>query len=87
MEYSFARSFHRLEAPDFDPSYKIASHKGVRMAQIAKHLRFLSWITKLLLTLPERMSAQLGSTFRMFLVERRVRFLPIPSSRGLCITN
>jgi hypothetical protein len=72
MEYSFARSSHRLEAPDFDPSYKKASHKGVRMAQIAKHLRFLTWIAKALLCLPESLAEKLGSGFHMFLLERRV---------------
>jgi hypothetical protein len=78
MEYSFARSFHRIEAPDFDPSYKEASRRGVRMAQIAKHLRFLTWIVKVLLWFPESIAERMGSTLRMFLVERRVRF-PLPS--------
>lgn len=71
-EYSFARSSHRLEAYDFDPSYKEASHRGVRLAQIAKHLRFLTWIAEALLCLPQSLAERLGSSLRMFLVERRV---------------
>jgi hypothetical protein len=73
MQYSFARCFHRLEAPNFDPSYKDASRRGVRMAQIAKHLRFLTWIVKAFLCLPESITEKMGATLRMFLIERRVR--------------
>jgi hypothetical protein len=81
LQYSFARCFHRLEAPDFDPSYKDASRRGVRMAQIAKHLRFLTWIVKALLWLPESITEKMGSTLRMFLIERRVCTLLTTKSR------
>ena len=72
MDYSFARSHNRLNAADFDPSYKEASHKGVRMAQVAKHLRPLSWIAAAMLFLPESIIGKLGPGFHMFLVERKV---------------
>jgi hypothetical protein len=45
----------------------------VRMAQIAKHLRFLTWIVKAFLCLPESITEKMGATLRMFLIERRVR--------------
>jgi hypothetical protein len=73
MEYCFARSYNRLATTDFDPSYKNASHNGVRLAQIAKHIRFLGWIAKAMLALPESILVRCGSTFEMFLTERKVR--------------
>lgn len=73
MEYCFARSYNRLAAADFDPSYKNSSHKGVRLAQIAKHVRFLGLIAKGMLALPESILTRCGSTFDMFLTERKVR--------------
>lgn len=45
------------------------------MAQIAKHLRPLTWIAKALLYLPQSWAEKLGPAFRMFLVERRVSSL------------
>ncbi|KAK4067258.1 uncharacterized protein Triagg1_7701 [Trichoderma aggressivum f. europaeum] len=72
MEYCFAQSYNRLEASDFDPSYKHASHRGVRLAQIAKHVQLLRWMAKAMLALPESVLVKCGSTFEMFLVERKI---------------
>ncbi|KID94829.1 Cytochrome P450 family protein, partial [Metarhizium majus ARSEF 297] len=71
MEYCFARSYNRLAAPDFDPSYKHASHRGVRLAQIAKHIRPLGWLVTALLALPESILVRCGPSFDMFLTERK----------------
>ncbi|QLI70047.1 Cytochrome P450 monooxygenase sdnE [Metarhizium brunneum] len=71
MEYCFARSYDRLAAPDFDPSYKHASHRGVRLAQIAKHIRLLGWLVTAMLALPESILVRCGPAFEMFLTERK----------------
>lgn len=86
MEYCFARSYNRLAAPDFDPSYKHASHRGVRLAQIAKHIRPLGWLVTALLALPESILVRCGPSFEMFLTERKVRF-PLPPLYAPPATN
>lgn len=88
MEYCFARSYNRLEAPDFDPSYKNASRRGVRLARVAKHFRFLTAIAGVMALLPDRVVTRLGPSFDVVLSERRVG-LPVPrllsSELGLMI--
>ncbi|KAK8926826.1 Cytochrome P450 monooxygenase sdnE [Metarhizium anisopliae] len=79
MEYCFARSYNRLAAPDFDPSYKHASHRGVRLAQIAKHIRLLGWLVTAMLALPESILVRCGPSFEMFLTERNIEELTLES--------
>jgi cytochrome P450 len=57
MEYSFARHDHRVEAPDFDPSWFQDSNDSARMSPL---WRYFNPILRLILSLPHRMLSRLG---------------------------
>lgn len=50
MQYAFARSDHRLEAPDFDPTYRDAAFFGSTAGNFMKHA---PWLNRVLQSLPD----------------------------------
>ena len=50
MQYAFARSDHRLEAPDFDPTYRDAAFFGSTAGNFMKHA---PWLNQVLQSLPD----------------------------------
>ncbi|KAF2802219.1 cytochrome P450 [Mytilinidion resinicola] len=51
MEYAFGRSDHRMNAPDFDPSFKIAGEIGAKLGHFIKQF---PWILALMKVLPDK---------------------------------
>ncbi|KAF2494452.1 oxoglutarate/iron-dependent oxygenase [Lophium mytilinum] len=51
MEYAFGRSDHRMDAPDFDPSFKIAGEIGAKLGHFIKQF---PWILTLMKVLPDK---------------------------------
>lgn len=50
MQYAFARSDHRLEAPDFDPTFRSAAFFGSTAGNFMKHV---PWLNSVLQSLPD----------------------------------
>ncbi|OCK79494.1 cytochrome P450 [Lepidopterella palustris CBS 459.81] len=50
MEYAFGRNDHRVDAPDFDPSFKIAGEIGARLGHFVKQM---PWVLTLMKILPD----------------------------------
>ena len=50
MQYAFARSDHRLEAPDFDPTYRDAAFFGSTAGNFMKHA---PWLNRVFQALPD----------------------------------
>jgi hypothetical protein len=46
MEYSFGRSYNRLDMPDFDALDQESTHKAVSFAHVIKHFHLLIWTVK-----------------------------------------
>ncbi|CAI9630885.1 unnamed protein product [Alternaria burnsii] len=56
-DYAFGRSEHRLEAPDFDPSFRDAMLQGGKAGHVLKHF---TWLMDLLRKLPDSMLLKLS---------------------------
>jgi hypothetical protein len=50
MMYTFGRSYHRLEVPDFDPANHELLHEGSKQLTLMKHA---IWIFRIVQSLPE----------------------------------
>jgi len=71
MEYAFARCDHRIEAPDFDPSFHDASIVGSTMGHMTKQL---TWVLPLMQTLPDWVTIKLNSDMASYVKLQRVPF-------------
>jgi cytochrome P450 len=56
-DYAFGRSDHRLEAPDFDPSFRDAMLQGGKAGHVLKHF---TWLMDLLRKLPDSLLLKLS---------------------------
>jgi hypothetical protein len=58
MQYAFARSDHRIEAKDFDPSFHDASVVGSTMGHLTKQI---TWILPMMQVMPDWVTIRLNS--------------------------
>lgn len=75
MTYSFARCDNRLEAPDFDPSYRDASFFGSTAGSYLKHA---PWVNNLMQALPDSVARLLHPAMASFIAQKRVGSSPFP---------
>ncbi|OCK81439.1 cytochrome P450 monooxygenase [Lepidopterella palustris CBS 459.81] len=68
MTYSFARCDHRLEAPDFDPSYRDASFFGSTAENFMKHA---PWLNNFMQSLPDSVASLLHPAMASFIQQKR----------------
>ncbi|KAF2435995.1 cytochrome P450 [Tothia fuscella] len=73
MSYSFGRSDNRIEAPDFDPSYRDASFFGSTMENPLKHA---PWINQLFLAIPDSIARLLHPAMTEFIRQKRLKDCP-----------
>jgi hypothetical protein len=57
MMYTFGRSYHRLEVPDFDPANHELMHEGSKTLTLMKHA---IWIFRIVQSLPEFLLSHMG---------------------------
>jgi hypothetical protein len=69
MTCSFARCDDRLEAPDFDPSYRDASFFGSTARIFLKHA---PWVNNLMQALPDSVARLLHPAMASFIAQKRV---------------
>jgi hypothetical protein len=69
MQYAFARCDHRIEAPDFDPSFHDASIVGSTMGHMTKQL---TWVLPIMQTLPDWVTIKLNSDMASYVTLQRV---------------
>lgn len=69
MKYSFGRTYHRLENPDFDVNEYEAMHEGANMGFLTKHLH---WILRILKILPEFVLKRLDPGLAALVETKRV---------------
>lgn len=72
MNYSFGRCDNRLEAPDFDPSYRDASFFGSTASNLMKHM---PWMNEVLQALPDSLASVLHPALAEFMKQKRVSVL------------
>jgi hypothetical protein len=70
MLYSFGRCDSRLEADDFDPSYRDASYFGSTSENFMKHA---PWINDLFLSIPDSVARLLHPAMAAFVEQKMVR--------------
>ena len=70
MSYSFGRCDNRIEAPDFDPTYRAASHFGSTMSNPLKHA---PWINRFLQSIPDSIARLLHPGLTEFIRQKEVR--------------
>ena len=70
MTYSFARCDNRLEAEDFDPSYRDASFFGSTAGSFLKHA---PWVNNLMQALPDSVARLLHPAMASFIAQKRVQ--------------
>jgi hypothetical protein len=70
MNYSFGRCDSRLEAPDFDPSYRDASFFGSTSENLMKHI---PWLNDVLQSLPDSIARILHPALTEFIKQKRVK--------------
>ncbi|KAL3420072.1 cytochrome P450 [Phlyctema vagabunda] len=68
MQYAFARSDHRLEAPDFDPSFHDASVVGSTMGHLTKQI---TWILPLMQSMPDWVTIRLNANMASYVKLQR----------------
>lgn len=68
MQYAFARSDNRLEAPDFDPSYRDAAFFGSTAGNFMKHA---PWLNSLMQTLPDSVARLAHPAMASFIRQKR----------------
>jgi len=68
VTYSFARCDNRLEAPDFDPSYRDASFFGSTAGAFLKHA---PWINDLMQSAPDAIARLLHPGLASFIFQKR----------------
>jgi hypothetical protein len=69
MEYAYARSDHRLEAEDFDPSFHDASVAGTLMGHLTKQM---PWILSLMTSLPDQVTVLMSPDMASYVKLQRV---------------
>jgi hypothetical protein len=57
MAYTFGRSYHRLEVPDFDPANHESMHEGSKMLTLMTHAILLF---RTIQSLPEFLLSRMG---------------------------
>lgn len=57
MQYTFGRSHHRLEMPDFDVANHVSMHESSKVLPLMMHI---SWMFQLIQSLPEFMLSHMG---------------------------
>lgn len=70
MDYAFGRSEHRLEAPDFDPSFMNAMLQGGKAGHVMKHF---PWLMDALRKLPDSMLLKLSPAMGAYAKLQTVR--------------
>ncbi|TVY93201.1 Cyrochrome P450 monooxygenase [Lachnellula willkommii] len=68
MTYCFARHDNRLEAPDFDPSYRDASYFGSTAGNYLKHA---PWVNNFMQSLPNSIAELLHPAMASFVAQKR----------------
>lgn len=68
MQYAFARSDHRLEAADFDPTYRAAAFFGATTGNFMKHA---PWLNNILQRLPDRVVRLTHPSMAAFIEQKR----------------
>lgn len=79
MEYSFSRHWHRVGAPDFDPTWLQQNHAGATRLPLFRHLHF---ILDVLRSLPSSVAQRLGSGLKGLVLLRRGMVTQIESIRS-----
>ncbi|KAH8594870.1 cytochrome P450 [Bisporella sp. PMI_857] len=79
MLYSFARCDNRLEAPDFDPSYRDASFFGSTAGSFMKHA---PWVNNLMQSLPDSVARLLHPAMASFIAQKRNTLAQIANIRA-----
>jgi hypothetical protein len=69
MLYSFGRCDYRLEASDFDPSYRDASFFGSTSENFLKHA---PWINDLFQQIPDWIAQKIHPAMASFITQKRV---------------
>jgi hypothetical protein len=72
MEYAFARSDHRIEQGDFDPSFHDAGIAGSKMGVVIKQF---PWILSALQSLPDWLTVKIDPNMASYIDLQRVSFL------------
>jgi hypothetical protein len=80
MMYTFGRSYHRLEVPDFDPANHESMHESSKMIVFMKHA---IWIFRIVQSLPESLLAHMGYDLAT-LVELKIVGSTIHGFQTLC---
>jgi hypothetical protein len=70
MEYAYARSEHRLDAEDFDPSFHDASVAGTVMGHLTKQM---PWILSTMTSLPDWVAVSMNPDMASYVNLQRVR--------------
>lgn len=76
MQYAFARCDHRLEAPDFDPSYRDAAFFGSTSSNALKHA---PWLNTAFQVLPDALTRLSNPAFANFIDQKRNTVVQITS--------
>ena len=58
MMYTFGRSYHRLQKPDFDPTNHEAMHESSKLLPLMTHV---FWLFKPIQYLPESILSRMGN--------------------------
>jgi hypothetical protein len=69
MEYAYARSDHRIEAADFDPTFHDASIVGATMGHLTKQM---PWILTTMTSLPDWVTILLSPDMASYVNLQRV---------------
>lgn len=72
MKYAFARDENRLEAPDFDPSFKIAGEIAARVGHFIKQF---PWMLDMMKPLPDWVQTAMQPEMAAYIKLQRVRRL------------
>jgi hypothetical protein len=75
MEYAYARSEHRLDADDFDPSFHDASVAGTVMGHLTKQM---PWILSIMTSLPDWVAVSMNPDMASYVNLQRVCQRPFP---------
>jgi cytochrome P450 len=68
MQYAFARSDHRLEAPDFDPTYRDAAFFGSTASNFMKHA---PWLNAVFQAIPDKLTRLTHPAMAAFVAQKR----------------
>jgi hypothetical protein len=79
MEYNFSRHDHRIEAPDFDPSYFKMDHEGATMTP---PWRYFFPVLRFMLSLPDFVARHVGPPLSTLAVLKQRFFKQIEDIRS-----